>query len=138
MTLIPGTVPAPPRTAVPLPTPAPVTAAAAAYERAAWECMVLASGLHRNTRIVALVLAHHADTAGYLPSGGVQLPARLAHLARITPKQARLALQQLTNWHYLTRPDIRDWPPSAPVRPVTLTLPPHPAPEESSTGAVPE
>ena len=104
------------------PVPEPV----GAYDRHRWEQAVLASELHRNTRIAAFVLAHHADEFGVLHAGGVQSASRLAHLARITPKQARLALQQLENWHFTERPDLRDWPPSNPVRPVALTLPPLP------------
>ncbi|MFJ5156357.1 hypothetical protein ACIQCF_33315 [Streptomyces sp. NPDC088353] len=118
--------PAPPATA------RPVTADR--YDRHAWETAVLSSTLHRNTRCVAFVLAHHADATGYLPAGGPQHASRLAHLARITPKQARLAMQQLENWHYLVRPDIRDWPPTEMVRPVRLTVPPVPAYPTEATG----
>lgn len=83
----------------------------------------MASDLHRSTRLVAFVLAHHADAAGHLPAGGVQSSGRLAHLAWITPKQARIALQQLEVRGFFERPDIRAWPPQEMVRPVTLTLP---------------
>lgn len=119
----------------PAPVPDTDTAAAvpvrAAYDRHAWEAAVLASGMHRNTRIIAFVLAHLAGDAGYLPAGGAHSVGRLTHLARITPKQVRLALQQLTNWHYLERPDTRDWPAVHEVRPVSLTVPPRPAPEQA-------
>ncbi|MGW5123007.1 hypothetical protein ACWEQ7_02900 [Streptomyces sp. NPDC004069] len=104
------------------------------YERHAWETSVLASTLHRNTRIVAFVLAHRADATGYLPAGGPQHASRLSHLARITPKQARLALQQLENWHYLVRPDLRDWPATEMVRPIRLTVPLVPAQPSEATG----
>jgi hypothetical protein len=118
-------------------TPAPVPAAP--YDRHRWEQAVIISDLHRNTRTAAFVLAHHADESGVLSAGGPQSAGRLAHLARITPKQARLALQQLENWHYIVRPDIRDWPPNNPVRPVALTLPPLPArTEPPHTGEVHE
>ncbi|MFJ2162551.1 MULTISPECIES: hypothetical protein [unclassified Streptomyces] len=103
--------------------PAP-DAPPAVFDRAAWERAVMTSTLHRNTRICAFVLAHFADESGVVAAGGVQAPSRLEHLARVTPKQARLALQQLENWHYIVRPDIRDWPADRPVRPVALTLPP--------------
>ncbi|MFJ8140625.1 hypothetical protein [Streptomyces sp. NPDC096013] len=109
------------------------------YDRAQWERAVMSSPLHRNTRIVAFVLAHHADELGVVCAGGVQAPTRLEHLARITPKQARLALQQLENWHFFVRPDIRDWPPGSPVRPLALTLPPLAArAEPPHTGEVPK
>jgi len=113
----------------PAPTPTPAAVAALvprreAFDRHGWEARVMASDLHRNTRTVAFVLAHHGGDAGHLPSGGPQSAARLAHLARITPKQARLSLQQLEVRHFIARPPIGEWPPTSVVRPVTLTIPP--------------
>ncbi|WP_411090822.1 hypothetical protein [Streptomyces sp. 049-1] len=94
------------------------------YDRARWEAAVISSSLHRNSRIIAFVLAHLADADGRLPAGGVQHAGRLAHLARITAKQARMSLTQLESRHFIARPDIHTWEPqNAVVRPITLTVP---------------
>lgn len=106
-----------------IPTPAAV-APARAYDRARWESAVLGSDLHRNSRMVGFVLAHFADADGHLPAGGAQHASRLAHLARITPRQARLSLTQLGARGFITRPDIATWEPQGEiVRPISLTMP---------------
>ncbi|KPC86279.1 hypothetical protein ADL35_12415 [Streptomyces sp. NRRL WC-3753] len=106
-----------------IPTPAAL-APPATYARARWESAVMASDLHRNSRIIAFVLAHHADADGHLPAGGIQHATRLAHLGRITPRQARLSLAQLGARGFITRPDIATWEPQDDVvRPITLTMP---------------
>ncbi|MEU9654427.1 hypothetical protein AB0E00_36800 [Streptomyces sp. NPDC048110] len=105
-----------------IPTPAAVTPPRA-YERARWESAILSSDLHRNSRIIAFVLAHHADADGHLPAGGIQHASRLAHLGRITPRQARLSLTQLGARGFITRPDIATWEPQDEVvRPITLSM----------------
>ncbi|WP_435252065.1 hypothetical protein [Streptomyces tendae] len=110
-------------TAEAIPTPAAL-APPRAYDRARWEAAVLASDLHRNSRMVAFVLAHLADADGRLPAGGVQHAGRLAHLARITPKQARMSLMQLEVRHFIARPDIATWQPKGEVvRPISLETP---------------
>lgn len=119
-----------------IPTPAAL-APPRTYDRARWESAVLGSDLHRNSRAIAFVLAHLADADGNLPAGGVQHAGRLAHLARITAKQARMSLTQLEARHFITRPDIHTWVPQGDVvRPISLSMPGPAArrPAESHTG----
>ncbi|MBZ6259730.1 hypothetical protein KVH22_29885 [Streptomyces olivaceus] len=105
-----------------IPTPAAL-APPEGYDRGRWETAVLGSGLHRNSRVVALVLAHYADADGRLPAGGIQHTGRLVHLAKITPKQARLSITQLETQGFISRPDMATWEAKDVVRPVALVMP---------------
>jgi hypothetical protein len=105
-----------------IPTPAAL-AAPLAFDRFRWEEDVLSGELPFNARLVALVLAHCADAAGYLPADGPQNAHRVAERARLSAKQARVSLHQLEMAGYIRRPDIHTWQPRQIVRPVTLTRP---------------
>lgn len=98
------------------PTPAP-------YDRHAWEAAVMAASLHSNGRLVALVLAHHADEDGQIPAGGPQHAAQLAHDTGLQGRFARISLNTLEKEGLIWRPPIGDWE-AREVRPVTLTMPP--------------
>ncbi|MEV6125142.1 hypothetical protein AB0M23_32320 [Streptomyces sp. NPDC052077] len=99
------------------------------YDRARWEAAVIGSDLHRNSRIVALLLAHYADARGELPAG-VYRAGRLGHLARITPRQARISLVQLHHHRFIRRPaGTAGHAGEHSEAPVSLTLPvPRPQP----------
>ncbi|MFF8980208.1 hypothetical protein ACF08A_25775 [Streptomyces cellulosae] len=111
----------------PIPTPAVLAAAprtAPAYDRHRWEHALLgASYLHRNARLLGLVLAHHAGTSGQLPAGGIQHAGRLADEAGMSPKSTRVSLYHLETAGFIKRPDLATWQPKDVVRPVTLTVP---------------
>ncbi|HET8969419.1 MAG TPA: hypothetical protein VFN19_00050 [Candidatus Nanopelagicales bacterium] len=123
-------------TARTIPTPA-VLATAPAFDRFRWEQAVLSSHVHLNARMVALVLAHCAGTAGYLPPDGPQRVGRIAERARLTIRQVRVSLTQLEYAGLISRPDLEAWPLKKVVRPLTLTMPrprpasPEPNPEEA-------
>ncbi|MFF0598086.1 hypothetical protein [Streptomyces antibioticus] len=108
--------------------PAPAEPAAAVpvrepYDRHTWEAAVMASSLHRGTRLIAFVLAHYAGDAGYLPPGGRQHLTSLTASTGHNPRNCRLSLQQLENARFISRPPMAAWHDDR-VRPVTLTLPP--------------
>lgn len=106
------------RNAAARPAPAPTP-----YERERWETAVLAShNLHSNARLVAFLLAHHADEAGEIPAGGPQHAERLAQESALMGRFARLSLNVLQTEGFLTRPPIDSWK-SEQVRPITLTMP---------------
>lgn len=113
----------------PIPTPAdlaaaPRAAAAPAYDRHRWERALLgATYLHRNARLLGMVLAHHAGKSGHLPAGGIQHAGRLADEAGMTPKATRVSLYHLEVAGFIARPDLATWEPKAMVRPITLTVP---------------
>lgn len=92
------------------------------YDRDAWEEAVFGSDLHMPTRLIALLLAHHAGAAGYIPAGGPQTAGRLARESGVSPKATRLALTKLEADGYVRRPDIHTWK-AREVRPVTLAVP---------------
>lgn len=95
----------------------------APYDRARWEQAVLDDGdLHPHAKLLALVLAHHADASGHLPTGGPQHTARLARETGVSPKGTRLSLTGLELEGYLRRPDIHSWK-GREVRPISLALP---------------
>jgi hypothetical protein len=126
--------PAPP--AAPAPTAAGRPADAPPYDRGAWEHAVLSSGLHANARLVALALAHHAGTSGYLAPGWVQDARSLTRDTGLRGRFVRLSMTQLEQDGYLTRPSVLEWDEPRP-RPVTLTVPPANGPrreEPPSTG----
>lgn len=101
---------------------AAATAAAAAYDRDAWQMAVFTSDLSTPAKLVALLLAHHAGTRGYLRAGGPQSEGRIAREAGVSARQARLALERLEADGYLRRPDVRTWKPRQ-IRPAALTVP---------------
>lgn len=103
------------------------------YDRHLWGTAVLASDLHLNDRLIALVLAHHAGPSGHLPAHGPQRIGRLSRESGISENGTRRALNQLETAGFLQRPDIRGWN-TAIVRPVTLTLPPTP-PQAAGEGS---
>ncbi|MFJ9243778.1 hypothetical protein [Streptomyces sp. NPDC101776] len=118
--------------------PSSARSAALPYDRRLWEQAVLASDLYVPTRLIALVLAHHADASGHIPAGGPQSAGSMARECAVEPKTAQRALVKLENDGYLTRPDIRTWTPRY-IRPITLTLPTAAArTEPPHTGEVPE
>jgi hypothetical protein len=92
------------------------------YDRRAWESAVFASALHMPTRLIALLLAHHADASGHIPASGPQSAGRLARESGVSPKATRLALTKLELDGYIRRPDIHTWK-AREVRPITLALP---------------
>jgi hypothetical protein len=94
-----------------------------AFDRHRWERALFDSDLGLAERSVGLVLAHHAGPAGYLPPGGPQRPARLAHDTRLSRDGIRRALTGLADAGFLQRPDIHRWADRR-IWPVTLTLPP--------------
>ena len=94
-----------------------------AYDRARFERAVIASNLHRGSRIVAFVLAHWADASGHLPAGGNQSTETLTHATGLSGKNVQLSLLHLERRGYLSRPDIRDWEYGRGTRPVTLSVP---------------
>ena len=96
----------------------------AVYDRGSWERAVLDSDLHRNSRYVALVLAHHADPHGELPAGGAQDATVLVALTGLSGKNVRASLSHLMHRGYIRRPSIHSWSAEQGVRPVTLTMPP--------------
>lgn len=115
----------------PIPTPADLAAVsrlaappAPAYDRRRWERALLAATyLHRNARLLGLVLAHHAGASGQLPAGGIQHAGRLADEAGMSPKSTRVSLYHLEVSGFIERPDLATWEPKAVVRPITLTVP---------------
>lgn len=114
-------VPTPAVLAVPKQPPAP----APAFDRHRWTEAVLSSGLQVNARIVALVLAHLADTAGHLPAGGRQQQAQpMAARTALTPNEVRISLKVLGLTGFIERPSLDTWEPQQTVRPITLRMPP--------------
>lgn len=113
----------------PIPTPGDLAAAhrpapSSSYDRHRWEAALLAASyLHRNARLLGLVLAHHAGASGHLPAGGVQHAGRLADEAGMSAKSARLSLHHLEMAGFIRRPDLATWQPKPLVRPITLTVP---------------
>lgn len=123
-----------------IPTPAvmarPRPAAPAAFPRAAYERAVLSSTLHGNARLVALTLAICASDTGHLAAGGPQRPERLAELAGINTRQARISLHILELARFIERPSLDDWTDRFTARPVKLTFPPaEPTPSGHPGGA---
>ncbi|MEU5111682.1 helix-turn-helix domain-containing protein [Streptomyces longwoodensis] len=111
------------------PTPAILAAAAALegrprrmFDRYGWTEQLLAAGLRPGDRTVALVLAHHADPAGYLPAGGRHKLGRLAWQAGMSRDGVRRALAALQQAGFIDRPDLSGWSRRV-MYPVTLTLP---------------
>ncbi|MFF6825024.1 hypothetical protein [Streptomyces longwoodensis] len=120
--------PPPPPAAQPAP-PVVICAAAALearprrmFDRYGWTEAVLASQLRPGDRTVALVLAHHADAAGYLPPGGRHKLGRLAVQAGMSRDGVRRALAALQQAGFIERPDVSTWSRRV-MYPVTLTLP---------------
>lgn len=109
-------------TSIAAPTPADLVPRREHYDRHRWESVVIASDLHRGSRLVALTLAHYAGDAGYLPPGGIQHPDVLAAATNLSTKNIRLSINQLQARGLIRRPDIATWTHEA-VRPITLTLP---------------
>lgn len=108
------------------PVPAPPTPAPprVSFDRWRWESAVLASSLPRFPRMVALILAHHADAVGYLPAGGFRQESKnLAAEARIDSRTIRRVLNELEGAGWIHRPDSTTWPNPTQTRPITLTLP---------------
>ncbi|WP_329338549.1 hypothetical protein OG866_26985 [Streptomyces sp. NBC_00663] len=107
----------------PVPTPAALARPRGSYDRHRWEAAVLASGLQRLGRHLALTLAHLAGPAGQLPAGGRHDAGHLASVLRLDAKRVRLTLTELEQAGWIHRPDIRTWEPRQMLRPITLTLP---------------
>ncbi|AVV46435.1 hypothetical protein PYK79_45075 [Streptomyces sp. ID05-04B] len=127
--------PSAPRCGTPVPggrctAPADGPAAAAAvptrepFDRHQWERAVITSSLHHNPRHVALLLAHFADDAGYLPPGGPQHVDSLTASTGLTSRLVRQSLTHLEAYGFVSRPPIHGWDPRKGVRPLTLTTPP--------------
>lgn len=108
-------------------TPTPRDLAArlgAVYDRHGWERAIRYSELRPDVRLVAMMLAHHADTNGHIPSGQVLIAGRLAKACGLRPDdRVRGALSVLENRGYISRPAGLRGPDILP-RPLTLTLPP--------------
>ncbi|MFM9594499.1 hypothetical protein ACKI1O_34565 [Streptomyces scabiei] len=117
---------------VPVPS-APARPEPAAYDRAAWERAVMASSMHSNCRLIAMVLAHHADEHGRI-TGGAQDAELLAQESGVQAKYVRISLNQLERRRYMRRPSIQDWPDDAGIRPITLTPRSSSRAEPPSTG----
>lgn len=114
------------RQAVPA-SPAPAPEPAAPYERHRWEEAVMSGDLYRDARLVALVLAHHAGEAGFLPEDGIQYLGRLTRLTGVTSRLVKLALRDLQRRGYMWRPPVAPGEQTQVARSITLTLPPLPA-----------
>lgn len=111
--------PRPPQT-----SPARAAAAPSAqYERIRWESAVLARQLHRNDKLVALVLAHYAGPGGLLPEDGVQRTDRMHAMTGLSPASTRQALKNLQKAGLLWRPSGEGRTPTEAARPITLTVP---------------
>jgi hypothetical protein len=106
-----------------------------AFDRDRWEAAVLASDVQPYARLVALVLAHSAGPAGYLPINGPQMASRLAERTGLNLKQARVSLKVLEVTGFIERPDLDTWRPQEAVRPITLV---HPAPAARTEPSHPE
>ncbi|MEH0547317.1 hypothetical protein QA802_30790 [Streptomyces sp. B21-105] len=104
------------------PTPAAVPTREP-FDRHRWERRVSTSSLHHNPRHVALLLAHYADDAGYLPPGGPQHVDSLSSGTGLTGRLVRQALTHLEAYGFISRPPINGWDPRKGVRPVTLVTP---------------
>lgn len=102
---------------------APARQARPAYDRATWERAVMASGMHTSARLIALILAHHADDQGVIAAGGRQDANLIAQDSGIEAKYARISLTRLERTHFLWRPPIETWDEKNGVRPITLTVP---------------
>ncbi|MFH9011208.1 hypothetical protein ACH4C6_07510 [Streptomyces sp. NPDC017943] len=94
-----------------------------AFDRARWEAADMASTLRPYARLVALVLAHSAGPAGYLPPDGPQKARRVAERARLNLNQARISMHVLETAGFLQRPAAETWHPTDIARPITLTFP---------------
>lgn len=105
-----------------------------AYDRAAWERAVMASGMHTSARLIALILAHHAGELGVIAAGGRQNARLLAEDSGIEPKFVQISLTRLERTHFISRPPIETWDEARGVRPVTLTVPHKFSPVPPSTG----
>jgi hypothetical protein len=117
------------------PTPsAPARTAPVAYDRATWERAVMASGMHTSARLIALILAHHADAQGQIAAGGPQDARLLAQESGIEAKYVRVSLTRLERIHFISRPSIHTWEDKDAVRPVSLTMPHRFRQEPPSTG----
>ncbi|MFJ5059050.1 hypothetical protein ACIP96_06475 [Streptomyces nigra] len=85
---------------------------------------MLASTLPRFPRLVALILAHHADAAGHLPAGGFRQEVKnLSAEARIDTRTMRRVLNELEGAGWIRRPDSAAWATQTRTRPITLTVP---------------
>lgn len=107
------------------PTPSLLAAARPtppSYSRSAWEHAVMTGGLEAHARLLALVLAHHADDSGHIPAGDVQDARNLAPETAMAGKLVRLSLDFLLAAGYISRPSIHDWSGNR-SRPITLTMP---------------
>lgn len=114
----------PTTTAVPTPRDVAHTPAPAPYSRRVWEQAIRHSILHPYSRLMAMMLAHYADTAGHIPSSDVLVAARLAKACGVPVQDAHISLSVLYRERYIDRgPSIGHMP-----RSVTLTLPAAPAP----------
>ncbi|MCZ0996377.1 hypothetical protein O1L44_29985 [Streptomyces noursei] len=102
---------------------APARPTRPAYDRATWERAVMASGMHTSARLIALILAHHADDQGVIAAGGRQDAHLIAQDSGIEAKYARISLTRLERTHFLRRPPIETWDEKNGVRPITLTVP---------------
>lgn len=118
----PGDLAAFARRSVPAPTTASRPADAPPYDRARWEQAVMDSGLHFTTRLVALVLAHHAHD-GQLPAGGVQQSKRMRQRTGLGQERARQCLRDLEKAGFISRPSSGDWEARDKPRPVLLIVP---------------
>lgn len=118
----------------PVPTPAVLAAThrppasrpadAPPYDRRLWESAVQAdTSLFHAPRLLALVLAHHAGTDGYLPAGGIQHIGELARLTGLPQKSVKLSLRDLDRAGMLQRPPAAPGQQTHVARPITLTLP---------------
>ncbi|MEW2636439.1 hypothetical protein AB0903_33585 [Streptomyces sp. NPDC048389] len=109
----------------PIPTPGDVAARPPlSYDRHGWERAIRYSQFKPDVRLVAMMLAHHADADGHIPSGHALIAGRLAKACGLRPDdRVRGALGLLEKRGYLSRPRGERGPNILP-RPVTLTLPP--------------
>lgn len=93
-----------------------------AWSRTRYESALLASALHPYARLLALVLARHADaTTGHIEHPPSQLD--LIAATGLTRKQAMTSRGALTEQGWLIKPHRRTIPHGA-TRPLTLTIPP--------------
>ncbi|MCC9712050.1 hypothetical protein E4N62_46715 [Streptomyces sp. MNU76] len=107
---------------------------APAYDRAVWERAVMADDLHTSARLIALILAHHADDQGVIAPGGRQDARLLAQDSGIEGKFVRISLERLERCHFISRPPIETWEDKDLVRPVFLILPNRFRTEPAHTG----
>ena len=114
--------------------PGPARPAPAVYDRATWERAVMASGMHTSARLIALILAHHADDHGVIAAGGRQDAELLAEDSGIAGKYARISLTRLECTHFISRPPIETWDEAKGVRPITLRVPREFRTQPPSTG----